>query len=342
MADNIVQTIIVIGIAILIGAMIWGVMSGAAIDMGVSTGGESFEYLSEGDSYDLGLDARNVEVAATKEYAISLSGGGHIDATSGGDWYGDDWSLFATAWLSDDANAAATYSLVAYENETVLVTFEDGEWAAYHYVGDEAAHASIPVADVNNQTSLGVTWDNSTGELTISDGTTSDSGSLSSEIPSRTVAGDWHGTVDELRFLDGEHSDLVDTYLDDPVAPLDGDAHTARYLFDEGEGDTTRAWYADDIDVSIVDGEWVDGVPSPTLIEGEDYDISGSTFGVLDGYLDEVPVVHVSYESQLAPGLDRLVGNLGQVIALTGIVLIVLAMVLILNGADRMRRGGRL
>lgn len=338
MSDNSVQLIITIAVIALVGVFVWSVMSGAAVDFGVSTGDESFEYLSSGDTFDLGTNAQNVEVAATSEHAMAFAAEGHVAATSGHGWYGDDWSVFVSAWLDDAANAAATYTVLAYDNETVVVAFADGAWHAYHFVGEDSAHASINADDPANRTSLGVVWDNSTGELTISDGSNSDTAPLTAETPTRSVGSDWFGVIDEVRFLGDDRADLVPVYTDDPVHPLDGEAHTARYLFDEGSGDATRAWYAD-IDVAIVDGQWTGGVAGPDLVADDDYIVDGSTFEVTGGYLDGAPVVHVSYHSNLAPVLDRFVGDLGTVVALLGIVLMVMAIHIILSSSGGI--GGR-
>ena len=328
---DIVKRVITVALLVAVGVLIMSIMFGVATDLGASSGSVSFEYVDDGDEFDLSTNAQNVEVTATNEHALAFGGEGYVDATTGDGWYGGNWSVFATAWLDGGANEQARYTVLAYDNETVVLEFADGGWHAYHFVGDESAHASINADTPGEMTSLAVVWDNTTDELTLTDGVQSDTGVLTSETPVRSVANDWFGTIDEVRFLTEARNDLVSTYTDDPVHPLEGDAHTARYLFDEGTGDTTRAWYAGDTDVDIVDGDWVEGVAGPDLVDGDDYTVDGSQFTILDGYLDDAPVAHVTYHSNLATALTSFLELFDVIIMLVGVMLIILTVGLVVR-----------
>ncbi len=242
----------------------------------------------------------SVEVEATEENAIRLQGGdGHVEATLG-NFTAADWTVCVSAeQLTEDV---ATYDLVAYDNESLLIQRDRDDWAVYYDNGTADGMASI---DASGFDSFCSRYDGD-GELSIYDGSQYDSDTLTNATTARNVSFTFDGRLDEIRvFNASKDNSTVESYADDPVAPIKND-RVARLMFNEGEGTETTVYYADTT-ATLIDTGWTDGKPGPELVEEQtvqlaqpDYALEADPFRITileGGYLDGSPVQFVAWDS---------------------------------------------
>ena len=302
MSEDYMDTVKAVGIA-MIGIALIAVVAAAVFSplAAMATAEDGIEF-PEGDIEIEGVDDdADVEVLATTGEGLYIDGDGHVDAPAGGQVTDGHWSVTATGWLDYDANQNATYTVTGAESAEVLVQYHQGQWSAIYYDDSgDSAQALVDATDPNELTTLVVTWDDTAEELTLSvDDDRTDTATLTADTPDRSVANDWHGILDEVRYIDRALSGSeTSTYHDDPINPLASADHNLRLMFDEGEGDTTRAFYAgDSVDAQLVNADWKPGVDDPGLVEGTDFTISTDplTVSIVEGgYLDGAPIVYIS------------------------------------------------
>ena len=341
MSDDLLGTAKLVGgalVLLILLVVILGPIGGLLLDAATvqasfePTAGEGYEISGESDVPD-GFD-----VAATTGYGVALSDGAYVDGIDGSETFNESWTVLATASI-DEAYENATMDVFAHDNASVLVQYQEGDWAAEYAEDGEYAQASIEASDPTNLTALAVTWDGV--ELAIDDGDIADHGTLSEDRDPRGVAIGWEGTIDEVRTIGYDApSAAIDAYLADPIDPLAGETHDARLMFDEGSGETTTIYYADG-EATLVGAEWTaDGVDDPGLVQGVDYDVSTSPLEVtplVDGYLDGAPVAWYSWD-------DSFWGDVGvEIISIGGVALGLIALALVVIVAARIMDefGGR-
>jgi len=284
-------------VLILVVLFVGSIVAGLIVDSAGVT--QSFEPDTE-EEYVINQDSEvpdGFEVKATTETALEFSDGAYVDSVSHNETFDDEWSVLAVASI-ESGYEEATMDVVAHDNETILLQYQAGEWAAEYRDGDETAQTSVDAEDPHNLTALSVVWDES--ELTVrADGDESEPATLTEDREPRSVSVGWHGTIDEVRtFGDVIAEDSIEQFEADPIDPLTDEQHHSRLMFDEGEGDETEVFYAD-TQASIQGAEWTDGVEDPGLDEDVDYAVSVSPLSVIaleNGYLDGAPIAYYQWD----------------------------------------------
>ena len=332
-----IVSVVVIGVIALVGVLIVATLGGVAVNFGIADKTHEITDPQTGETYEFDVDDPDrFEVKATQALAVDPETDGHVSVDDGGAIEGD-WTLKATGAVN--GSTAATYNLLAYDDESILVEYSDGEYRAIHYTDGESALATVSAASPEELTPVAVTWDATAEELTLATPDGTDTGTLTAEDPARELALDWNGPVDEIRVF-GETRDVATSaYLDDPVRPLDGD-QTVRLMFNEGEGTETVNYYGED--ATIIDATWTDGVENPELVEGEDFETTTDPTTVTllaGGYFDGAPVVFVELESlgPLVAVIDSILGGFGSAMGLVPIVMIVILSTIVISVMQRTR-----
>lgn len=279
----------------------------------------------------------DVTVKATRGNAVHLDGDAYVEADDPDGLDNGSWTVCAATHLDPDANADATYTVYAYENETILLQYDGGDWLAYYDNGSADGKATIDAPgpaeendggwlsfggdDGREYSPVCARWDNSSGELAVISDTGSSTSTLSTATTTRDLARNWVGSIDEVRTFGGAVSDsTIDAYTADPIKPLPGTDRTSRMMFDEGSGSTTTVYYASG-DATLQGASWADGVDDPGLTEGEDYEIEANPLSVTilaGGYLDGSPVQYVSWGPNLPFDIIGLMGVLFGILVLVG------------------------
>lgn len=334
-----IVSVVAIGVVALVGLLVMGTLGGVAVNFGIADQTHSIDEPQTGETYEFDLDDPDTfEVKATQEFAIDPEGDGHVEISDTEALADGDWTVKATSAVN--GSTAATYNLLAYNDEEILVEYSDGEYRAMHYTGDQSALATVTASEPTDLTPIAVSWDATAEELTLATPDGTDTALLSAEDPDRELALDWNGAVDEIRVFD-EHRDVATSaYLDDPIQPLDGE-QTVRVMFNEGSGDTTVNYYGAE-DATIVDATWTDGVENPELVEGEDFDTTTEPTTVTflaGGYFEGAPVAFVELESlgPLAAVIDSILSGFGSAMGLIPVVMIVILSAVIISVVQRTR-----
>jgi len=271
----------------------------------------------------------SVSVQATKENALKFDGESYVASSGPSDLDNGSWSVCVSTHLPQEANANATYTAYAYNNSSILIQYDAGEWMAYHDNGTVDGKATVASSGPNQDDSglffgwfsddskdfvpvCGV-YNATSNEISVTaEGQTSTS-SLSSSTTSRNVSEDWVGTLDEVRTFDGAlSSNQVDQYMSDPIKPMDGANRTSRLMFDEGSGSTTTVYFAG-TSATINGAAWTNGVQGPNLEKGTDYELHEEPFAITilsGGYLEGSPVQFVSWGSLVPFNVISLMGVL--------------------------------
>lgn len=247
-------------------------------------------------------DEVSVGVAATTGQAVSLDGTGYANASEPDDWDSGDWSVAAVGSPDVDAGAYEnqTYALLTPEGANggeLFVGWSAGNWTAIYQNGTQNASASVE--GTADQTPTVVTFNESDGELVIHADDQTDTGSLNDERVDEPDPYRWVGSIDEVRYIDGEMtSEQIDTYQADPVDPLADATHLARWMFDEGEGDEVSGYEGAE-PATLISASFTSGVAGPDLVEGTDFNVSTNPLSVTvlsGGYLDGAPTAYVTAE----------------------------------------------
>lgn len=301
------ETVLQLGLVMVIGAVFIAtiVTLGASVQSGTATIEDPTTNFTTVDSRINEIPG-DVDVMATTETALFFDGSAYVESSAPGD-VGESWTLCSTGELGDDANQNATYSLAAYENESIHLQYDAGQWAVYHDNGSHDGRAAIS-ATADDLTPVCARYDAGSNDLSIEDTDSNATAQLTSSTTSRNVSWEWIGRIDETRVFNESIDDAnVTAYLDDPVQPLPGTNRAARFMFDEGSGSSTTVYFAG-VDATLVGTAWTDGVENPStstlfgttsaIQEGDDYELDDSPFSIRlveDGYLDGAPVIHIEW-----------------------------------------------
>lgn len=334
MSDDPVQTIVgvvIIAVVALVAVQVFAAVGGVGATLGTTSGDVSYDPTT-GDAKTLDEDVDEApeffKISLTREHGIRLNGSGYVDAHAPGTWPGSgNWTACATGRLDSEFNSEAAYTLLAVDNETVTLHYDDGVWAGYHEKDNgDSARVTMPANSPTDWTALCVKRENDTDELLMyRDGSKSSSSSYGSA--SRPLGNDWNGDVDEVRFFDHAMADgEASTYGSEPVAGL-GREDVARWMFEEGSGATTDAFFMDASATLEGDAQWGPGVENPDLQEGTDYDRGVDPLSVkpiAGGLIDGSPILYVEWATGLGGTLAAVMDGFGNAITLIPIVLLVL------------------
>lgn len=315
--------VLLILLVVILGSIVAPFIVGAAGSVEWEPESEESEEIIDDDELPSGFS-----VEATTGYGVKFQGDGYVEGGVADGWDSGNWSVCSTQKLDEEANTQATRTVFAYDNETILLQYADEEWKGYYYDDSLSAETAINVSDPHEFESVCLGWNDEELELTLSNGIEEDSAYRDSNSPDRSVAHDWYGTIDETRILtEPPDESRTATYVSDPVDPLVSAQHEARWMFNEGEGLTTNVYYSD-IDATIVNGEWVDGVDAPELDEGIDYEISLDPVEVTilsGGYLDGAPTAFAIWDGNpFATFGEGILGQIGAILTLLAIAIIVI------------------
>lgn len=245
---------------------------------------------------------------ATLGNALFFDGNDTVTAPEPSNITNGSWTICSTVQLGDDTNLNATYDIVAYDNESILLQYDAGEWAAYYNNGTHDGMASIDAPTPRGTsggllssgdpfTSVCGRYDATENELVIArDDTFSNPVALTASTTGRNVSWEWVGRQDEVRLFNRSTANsTITSYAADPIRPQPNTDRVARFMFDEGEGTTTIVYFAG-VTASIDGAEWTDGVNAPDLSKGIDYELADEPLRIKvlsGGYLDGAPVVWV-------------------------------------------------
>ena len=331
--------VVVIGAAVLLGVLFAGTIFGEAVDAGIAGEEADIEVIEDpntGETYSFDVaDTDGLEVFATQETAVDPQSDGYVSLPDSGEFDDGDWTVMLTAALKADQNA--TYNLFAYDDETVLIEYSDGEYRAHYYNNGKSASASLPVTEPGTLSPVAASWDATDEKLTLAVDGATETGQLTSTSPERSVALTWDGPIDEVRLFNEQKDVGSSVYQTDPVRPLDGD-QTTRLMFNNGEGDTVTNYYGPD--ATLHDSAWTDGVENPELVEGEDYEVSDSDISVVllaGGYFDGAPVVFVEVNSQIASAITDIMTSFSDAMSFVPLIMIVMMAMILIGVMQRMR-----
>lgn len=248
----------------------------------------------------------DVTVKASNEQSVDLSGAGAVTANVS-DFSTGDWSACASPQLASDAPPDGAYNVLAYQNASVLVQYDAGEWRAIYDNGTQSADATVPApSPADGWTHVCARHDASAGELTLNAAGNSSTVNLTTTTAVRNVSESWTGRLDEVRIWNRTlSSSEVNAYETDTVLPITGD-RVARFQFDEGSGTNTQVYFAGDT-ADIGSASWAQGLAADEAPESA-YGLSGDPFSVTlasGGILDGAPVVYVDYSSRFGDLLSN-------------------------------------
>lgn len=345
MSDGILETVKMVGgamvlifIVTFILATILGTVSfGSVVDVQFEPSTEEYEELGDAESIE------SLEVRATSESAVATAGeeGSYLEAPGGVD-PATNWTIATTTWLDEPDVQDSWLDVIATDGGNVTLQYGAGEWVGYYAdpTSDQTASVRIDATDPTSQTSLVLRWDGS--ELWLSNGDQTATSTLDSNTEQRNVSWPWDGRIDEVRLLNASLSDAqAQTYIGDPVDPLDPSEHTARLMLDEGGGSSSTVYYNADDAQLVGSAEWADGVADPGLEPDVDYELELDPIrfrAVADGYLDGAPVVYVEstgFGSVWGEAVNRMV-NIGA----TALLLLVVALLAIAAAVVNREFGG--
>lgn len=247
----------------------------------------------------------SVDVSPTSERAVRLS-----TSTISADlppFTQGDWSACTAASLSADANQDGTYNAFAYDNASVLVQYDAGNWRAYVTNGSHYATTTVPAPSPQDGfTPVCARYDDATDTVTLNASGNTSTSVLSTSRPARNVSESWNGRLDETRVWNRTLTDSETAgYASRPNLPITDD-RVARFSFDEGSGPDTRVYFLNGT-VSIGGASWTQGLTSPAA-PASAYELSGTPFQIQltdGGVLDGAPVVWVDYTSPFGGVLSQ-------------------------------------
>ncbi len=339
-ADSIESTAQTVGQAVLV-VVVLAIVLGAAFGAGIDILGEpdtatvepvmdSFVQVGGDLTYTNGITAQ-----ATLENALLFDGeGSHVSAGAPENISDGSWTVCAAVELGSDANLDATYDVLAYDNTSILIQYDAGNWSTYHDNGTHTARATIEAPNPRGTSADPFTavcgrYNATANDLVVSrDDTISSAISLTTANTSLNTSWEWIGRQDEVRLFNTSVSNsTIEAYADDPIQPLPGNDRAVRFLFDEGEGSTTHGYFAN-VDASIGGAEWTNGLSKPGISIGTDYEFDRSPLRIKvlsSGYLDSAPVVFVVQQADVWYSLLTTFGDFGSLaLVLIGLGLIAL------------------
>lgn len=245
----------------------------------------------------------SVDVTATREYSVAFDGqGGHVAADTTDSLATGSWTVCAAGELDTDANLDATAPLYAYDNASILIQYDAGNWVAYFDNGSHDAMARIDApSPASGLTPVCGRYNETANELVVSRGASISSPvALTSATTPRNVSVAWSGRIDEVREFGRAVNDAtLQAYGDDPMTPLPNRDRISRWMLDEGEGTSTTVYW-NSADGTVVNGTWTDGVADPGPERGVDYELHDQPFrfeATDGGHFDGAPVAYVSWSN---------------------------------------------
>lgn len=317
--SDIIRTAMVIGGALFL-LLIFMLVLSTVFGIGLGIDGEVAFTPAAGENVTVtDGDVDTHTVALTRGYAADFDRSEperYVAAPVEQHWHEDNFSVFVTATLGEDANAQAAYTAFAADNGSVIIQYEDGQWLGYVNDSDRTVSATVPF-DPGNRTAVMLTYNSEIEELHIEAAGEEDTAIANSLEEDRMLAADWVGSIDEVRVIDGLATDADRTqYADDgvQVLPDSEGAQAARLMFNEGEGDTTEVYYTDRT-AQLVGVGWTDGLPGPDLVEGTDYTVVDTEPFTIQplagGLLDGAPTAFVEHAGGAFSGLVTSLVNVG-------------------------------
>jgi len=284
------------------------------------------------------------EPTLTRGYGIELnSGDDYVNASEPANWDNNSWTACAVGELADGANLDATYSLLAIDNETVALQYDGGSWVAYYDNGTDEALAAVPAVDPQTLTPVCARHNESTGELTLN----AEGNQTTVNVAggkTRQSAINWRGAVDEYQLFDQRLTDSeVSQYQSEPAAGL-GVEPDARWMFEEGSGDTTEPYFFDSVAELNGSASFTGdngGVQSPDLARGSDYEVSANPLEITPlagGLIDKSPILYITWGDGAAGTFAAVVGTISAVFGLIAILPVVIVAGGILIAVQRFRR----
>lgn len=248
---------------------------------------------------------KSVTVKATRGNALAFDGDDAVESTAPENLTEGSWSVCAAAELDDGANPNATYDVFAYANESLLLQYDAGYWSVYYNNSTASGKATIEAPNASDGlTKVCARYNATSGELVVArDGTISSPSALNTNVTERNLSSSWQGRLDEIRaFHNANPNSTTVAYADDPIKPLEQQDRAARWMFDEGEGSETTAYFAGE-ESTIVGATWTDGIPGGE-VPSDSYSLSGEPFTLhieSGGYLVGAPVEYVSWDANRLP-----------------------------------------
>lgn len=320
--DDIVQLFVAVPLAVIVIIILLSVITSVGVG---GEGSAAINATTEGyTTVDASVDElpSTVTVRATTGNALDFDGNTTVSANVSDGLGNDSWTVCAAVELDDQADLNGTYDVLAYDNASILLQFDAGNWSVYHDNGTHDGKATIAASDPKTTGSgsfLSFLFDSGEDELRrvcgryngtnneldiTRDGTRSPAVPLTASTTTRNVSVSWEGRQDEVRvFRSAVANATLTAYGEDPVQPLPGTAREARFMFDEGSGGLTTVYFADQT-ASVGTATWATGAGGPDLSEGMDYELAGSPFRltiVSGGYLEGAPVEHVTWSGGALP-----------------------------------------
>lgn len=274
--------------------------------------------------------ADQLRVTTTTNTQAALGGDSHINTNIDNATFEGNWSVGIRAepdyetTLSGSEGAfepTGTYSLLAHDNETVHILWENGSYTARY---QPATNQSVYVAGTaapGDTTAVLAEWNNRSDTLQLFldgvsvDSNTTDNSTVAQEFPSA-----WVGGIDEVRAW---NTLVGGGWGGDPVEAVNPANATGRLPLNNAPATPTRVFYSSQSATFVGDVEMVDGgATGPDLVEGQDYEYQsagGSIEKVYSGYLDGQPIFFVggnSFARQLAVDLLPLFMALTMLVAL--------------------------
>lgn len=319
--DSTLSTIIEVTIAVVVVAAILP----SVISLGAPIGADAVhpDTTTFTKIADFSQQPGTVEVASTKRNALYFNETDSVEASGPVNLSNSSWAVMASAQLAD-ADVAPdnlTYNLYAYDNESILLQLDHGDWVAYYDNGTHSALARVDAPAPRDKTGVLssdtaftrviATYNQTTETLTLSRaGEAWDTDSMDNATEARNLSIGWIGAIDEVRTFDSAVDNATITaYGDDPIQPFPDAERSSRLMFDEGSG-TETAVYVDGSVATIQGAQWTEGIDGPatggffdsltstTLSEGDDFLLDSNPFSmrlVEGGYLEGAPVVFVQW-----------------------------------------------
>lgn len=250
-------------------------------------------------------EPNSLSVRATKGNALAFDGSDTV-TTRVDDVANGSWTVCSAGGLNASANRAATYDVVAFDNATILLQYDAGNWSVY-YENRTGADAKVTIgadAPTGGMTPVCGRYKEGIGLSLMANGTITGPTPLDNETETRNVSVEWYGRLDEVRVFGNALNDTqLQQYAADPIRPLPESTRLARLMFDEGSGTETTVYFASRT-ATIQGASWSAGVAGPTLERGSDYEIETGPLRIrvpAGSYLAGAPIAYASWSYSLLP-----------------------------------------
>jgi hypothetical protein len=246
--------------------------------------------------------ANGVDVSPSTGESLYLFEDSRVVADAGAELAnGTNWSVAATASIDLDRAGATSVprQVVGYDNDSVRLYYNDSKYIARYDNGSANATVSIPEPAPRNLSSLVVRWNGT--ELLLTNGTVSNTTTLTTSPDPAIPLWDWVGRVDEIRTYNGSINDsAVSGYTSDPISAYPDEPQGVRLMFDQLDNGETAQHFAGGAAV-VEGGRLTGGVEPPSMVEGVDYTVDSGPFSITvlaGGYLEGQPTVYLEYAEQ--------------------------------------------